>query len=560
MKDDVARSARQPPLTSRNIRILAVSVFAFFGAAVLLSILLVVADQKNPTISTIRDGLLYIVAPLSFVLAVVALRRWNQAQREIKLHKTIEEQFEQLAENIEATFWVYDLEEEKLLYVSPGFQNMLGSSESDDTIDWRTFLDRIHPGALEYIDRVSEHRDSPEHVNETYFRFYSRDGSMRWVRSRIFPVSDEAGWVYRLVGIAENITERRRMEDELQQVNQRLIEGTERLKQRNQEITRLGDMGKRLQSCSSHEEAYRVIAESARDILSDTSGALYVRRNSHDSFRAVATWQDPCLAVEEFAPHQCWALRSGNSHVVEYSGLLCQHIGDESPDKYMCIPVLSQDTPLGILHVQMQDSVDRSLMESHEHMAVAMADQVALVLSNLNLRKRLSALAIRDSLTGLYNRRYMEASLEHEIQRVRRQESSLGVIMMDLDKFKQFNDTYGHAAGDMMLRRLGTFLRTHIRSADIACRYGGEEFVLILPGASLKETHNRGEQLRQGFQTVEIDYDGERLDGVTLSAGVAVFPQHGETGSNLLQMADDALYQAKAHGRNRLVVAASPDG
>lgn len=559
MKDDLARSLWKPPLSSRNIRILAFSVFTLFGVAILLSVALITTDQTNNRIITVRDVLLFIVAPLSFILAFIALRRWNRAQREINRRESIEEQFRQLAENIEATFWLYDLNREQLLYVSPGFRKLLGLSSNDQTIDWRTFLDTIHPGGLEYIDRISKSRNPPDHVNETFFRFYWPNGTMHWIHSRIFAVLDESGTANRLVGIAENITERRQTEEELQRANLRLKEWAERLQRRNQEITRLGEMGKLLQACASHEEAYTIIAESAANIFSDGSGALFARQKSQDQFSAVATWNDPTLETSVFSKHQCWALRSGDSHVVAYSGMLCQHLGDHSPNKYMCIPILAQDTPLGVLHLQMPDSVDESLMESHERMAIAMADQVALALSNLNLRKRLSALALRDSLTGLYNRRYMEVALEHEIRRVRRQRTSLGVIMMDLDNFKQFNDTYGHGAGDMLLRQLGTFLRTHVRSADIACRYGGEEFVVILPSASIEETRVRGEQLRQEFQTIEFQYEGETLDGVTLSAGVAVYPHHGETGARLLQVADDALYQAKADGRNCLVIASVPE-
>lgn len=558
MKDDIARRASQSSPSRRTVCILAFSIFVFFGAALLLSIVLYSDNGTNDLVSAIREVLLYVVTILSLLLAVIALRRWNHAQHEIERRVTVEEQFRQLAENIDATFWLYDLEEEELLYLSPGFCSLLGVTANDEPGDWRTFLDTIHPGSLEYIDRVAQHRDPPGHVNEIFFRFYDSDGSARWVHSRIFPVADESGEAYRLVGIAENITKRRQTEEELQQANVRLKEWAERVEQRNEEITHLGEMGRRLQSCSSYEEAYKIIAESGSDILSNTSGILYVRRNARDAFRAAATWNGASLDTTEFAHSQCWALRTGDSHVVAYSGLLCDHVSDSSADVYMCIPVLSQDTPLGVLHLQMQKSVDEALIESHERIAVAMADQIALVLSNLNLRQRLSVLAIRDSLTGLYNRRYMEVSLEHEVQRVRRQQDPLGVIMMDLDNFKHFNDTYGHAAGDEMLRKLGTFLRTHIRSADIACRYGGEEFVVILPGASLRETKDRAEELRQEFQALEIEYEGDILSGVTLSAGVAVFPQHGDTGIKLLQVADDALYEAKAQGRNRLMVAVRP--
>ena len=161
------------------------------------------------------------------------------------------------------------------------------------------------------------------------------------------------------------------------------------------------------------------------------------------------------------------------------------------------------------------------------------------------------------SITGLFNRRYLEETLEREIYRGRRKGASLGLIMLDLDHFKQFNDTYGHEAGDNLLRTLGKFLAERVRREDVACRYGGEEFVLILAEASSEIVRQRAEDIRREFPKLQILHRGQVLESVTLSLGVAMFPDHGATGRDVLRAADDAMYRAKAQGRNRVVVAES---
>jgi diguanylate cyclase (GGDEF)-like protein len=164
-------------------------------------------------------------------------------------------------------------------------------------------------------------------------------------------------------------------------------------------------------------------------------------------------------------------------------------------------------------------------------------------------------LSVRDPLTGLFNRRYMEETLARELLRAARKTSMLGIIMLDVDHFKRFNDRYGHGAGDLLLREMGKTLRTQIRGGDIVCRYGGEEFLLILPEASLETTRARAESVRQSVAALHLLYESLPLDPVTISLGVAVYPQHGDTADLLVRTADTALYQAKANGRNQVVVA-----
>ncbi|MCI0529788.1 MAG: diguanylate cyclase [Nitrospira sp.] len=196
----------------------------------------------------------------------------------------------------------------------------------------------------------------------------------------------------------------------------------------------------------------------------------------------------------------------------------------------------------------------RCLEESKQRLAVTVAEHIGLALANLKLRETLRIQSIRDPLTSLFNRRYMEETLEKELRRVHRHQQTLGIIMLDIDHFKRFNDAFGHDAGDHLLRNLGTFLQAHIRGEDIACRYGGEEFTLILPGASLDVTRQRAEQIRQGVKHLSIMYSGQSLGPITLSLGVAVFPEHGSTIESIVRTADLALYQAKAAGRDRVMI------
>jgi len=186
---------------------------------------------------------------------------------------------------------------------------------------------------------------------------------------------------------------------------------------------------------------------------------------------------------------------------------------------------------------------------------VAMADFIALALVNIQLRDTLKQEATRDSLSGLFNRRYMEETMNREISRASRYGNPLGIIMLDLDHFKRFNNNFGHEAGDLVIQKLGNYLQNSIRKEDIACRYGGEEFTLILPGASLEVTKKRAEMLRQEIEKLKINYHGTTLNNITVSQGVAVYPDHGQTGDAVLRAADHALYRAKRAGRKQVKLA-----
>ena len=172
----------------------------------------------------------------------------------------------------------------------------------------------------------------------------------------------------------------------------------------------------------------------------------------------------------------------------------------------------------------------------------------------VNAREDLRAQAIRDPLTSLFNRRYMQEALERELHRAEHGGTPLTILILDLDHFKSFNDTWGHEAGDLMLRQLGALMEERTRREDVACRFGGEEFVVILPGMSLGVGCRRAEEFRQGVRGLKIEYQEKLLPAATVSIGLACFPEHGTNTEELLRAADKALYCAKESGRDRVVV------
>jgi diguanylate cyclase (GGDEF)-like protein len=344
------------------------------------------------------------------------------------------------------------------------------------------------------------------------------------------------------------------------QLELRVRERTGELEQRNREMGVLAEMIDFLHSCATAEEAYLVISRAGRDLFPGTTGALFVYNAFRNELEALASWGEPALNPAErvFAPEECWALRREQVYSIDdpRAGLSCRHVPSTLPGKYLCVPMGFRDEVLGVVHLR-SESLDGA-PPLNERLAVNLADHVGLALINLKLRETLRDQAIRDPLTGLFNRRYMEETLERELLRAERSQHPVGVVMLDLDRFKQFNDTFGHEGGDLLLRELGGLLRRQARSSDIVCRYGGEEFVLILPDMPLGIVLQRIEALRSGIRQLDVQYRGQPVGTMTVSAGVAMFPEQGMDGKTLLRAADSALYRAKAEGRDRMVVSDTP--
>ncbi|MGH8727494.1 MAG: diguanylate cyclase [Burkholderiales bacterium] len=354
------------------------------------------------------------------------------------------------------------------------------------------------------------------------------------------------------------VEERGQAEAALKSANDELKAAMHELEQRGRENASLKEMGDLLQTCLAVEEAYKVVNQFADRLFPGSSGALYVLDDPNELLEAVVGWGDSALQEPVFATDECWALRLGRTHLVEDAreGPTCAHLTGKPKGSTLCVPMMAQGETLGVLHVQFPD-VAAKQTQARQRWSVTVGEHLALALANLELREDLMLQAIRDPLTGLFNRRYLEEALEREVLRCARKKRALGMIMLDLDHFKTFNDTSGHEAGDAMLKALSYFLLDNVRAEDIVCRYGGEEFLLIMPEASLDLARQRAEQLRQEVKGLTVQHEGNALGTVTLSLGVAAFPQHGATVNDLLRAADAALYSAKQEGRDRVAVSAN---
>ncbi len=344
--------------------------------------------------------------------------------------------------------------------------------------------------------------------------------------------------------MADNLTklmeERGQAQNDLTGAHEKLKNSMGELESRNWEAGTLSEMADLLQSCFTLEEVSGVIASSAQKLFRGFSGALLVFSASRNVLEATTTWGPSSPAERVFSPNDCWALRRGRLHhsSSDDGAVRCSHLGPVSRLPSLCTPLMAHGETLGILCLVTEPNGSvggqPSISEVNVKLAVSVAEQAALSFANLRLREKLRSQSVHDPLTGLFKRRYLDESLERELPNAIRKNRCLGVIMLDVDRFKRFNDTFGHDAGDTVLRELGDYLAKFIRRGDLARRYGGEEFTLILPESSLEDTRRRAEELRTSFQQLFIKHRDVVLGKVTLSLGVASLPDHGTTAVELL--------------------------
>lgn len=351
------------------------------------------------------------------------------------------------------------------------------------------------------------------------------------------------------------------------------------LKARNHEMLLLNELSSLLHTCGSDRDTFEVIRSYSGRLFPQESGALYLLNAARDELTCQAEWGEHSPGSDHgFGPDGCLALRLGHVHQVDdpQSAPVCGHVRElgQAPRPYLCVPLAAGGEILGIFHLSFEPGhpegeVTRSGEsapggrgsaggETQEHLrdlAIALGDQISLAVSNLRLRESLHRQAIRDPLSGLFNRRYLEESLHREIARAERNGETLALLMLDVDHFKNFNDSFGHEAGDSVLRALARLLKQNVREGDVACRFGGEEFIILLPDTTLEIAQKRAETVRQAAGEISISRAGRNLDPVSVSFGISIYPDHGTSTYTLLAAADAALYRAKQAGRNRVVVA-----
>lgn len=353
------------------------------------------------------------------------------------------------------------------------------------------------------------------------------------------------------------IAERRHAEQRLQKAYTDLQVSMRAVQRHAREVAILREMGDLLQTCANLQEIGEVIERFAVRLFEHEAGGLYLFKSSRNVLEAIATWGELPAGDAVFAPEACWALRRSKPHIVTAGSrdVSCQHVS--TAQSYLCIPLSAQGELIGLLHLRATDTHDE--LDERMSCCTSAAEVIGLAMANFRLRERLREQSIHDDLTGLFNRRYLENTLDREESRAARAGSTLGILMLDIDHFKQLNDTWGHKAGDLALRAVGRLLSALVRNADIATRYGGEEFVIVLPDAAREACLRRAEEIRQRIAEAAATSDpAQNPHPLTVSIGVALFPQHGEHWQAVLLAADQALYQAKKLGRNRVVEAPAP--
>ena len=406
-------------------------------------------------------------------------------------------------------------------------------------------------------------KTSKAYVRE--YRVRSAHGALVWIHERSHIVCDDSGQPESVSGLFFDVTDRKELEAEvaqrtaeLQQANAHLALWAGELEHRNTEINLLGQLGDLLQSCNTSAEALAGIERFLDRFFPADSGGLFVFGESSLTLEAAAVWGGHPPEQKVFSVDECWGLRRGRVHGREeiQAGFRCRHVGaGDAP--YVCVPMTAHGSALGVLHVLLTPLAPEQ-WDARQQLGVRVAEHLALALAKLKLQETLQRLSVRDPLTGLYNRRYMEETLAREMRRAERSGTKLGLIMLDIDHFKHFNDTLGHDAGDALLRDLGVLLQRQVRTGDVACRYGGEEFMVILQDVPPDVTCQRAERIRDAARELRVRHGGRVLEAVTLSLGVAVFPDHGSSPELLMRSADVALYRAKQDGRDRLCVAETP--
>ena len=312
-----------------------------------------------------------------------------------------------------------------------------------------------------------------------------------------------------------------------------------------EELFAMTDM---LQSANGYEDAGTVLATTANRLLPNFGGALYVFNNSQDRLDLIRSWNFPenISPSETLLPTTCWALKRGKPHINDAASntLLCSHHLQEVAS--VEVPMVARGSLYGLLAFYYRGEDAFSHLMEVRRMGRALADSMSLALSNISLNERLKSQSLRDPLTGLYNRRYMEDALERIIHTAERSKSATSVVMIDLDNFKRLNDEHGHAKGDAVLRDVAQHLVGSLRPSDVVSRYGGEELVLILPETELDDAIAKSDLLRSGIERLEQSH------GIPISAsfGVASYPVSAVDYRQLIPIADEALYAAKHAGKN----------
>ncbi len=352
----------------------------------------------------------------------------------------------------------------------------------------------------------------------------------------------------RIAALEESEAEYRRTEEARSLTKMKSGRADSVSEQRVRDANNFCQMGARLQTCETLDEAYKTIQQFGPDLFPAMTGGLFVSSGLRKNMETLASWGGDLQSARSFPPEHCQAFIHGQAVFSESApGTRCKHINPSFSGSYLDAPIIASGEIIGLLHLESRfKTYDRKV----EELALIVAEHLALSLSNLKLRETLSEESVRDPLTGLFNRRYMEESLAQELARASRAKYPVSLLKLAVDDFEHFNDAFGRDGSDLLLKELGALIQQQVRRGDIFCRLAGESFVLILPSAKPEFAVKRAQGFREAVKSLNLASRGQLLGPVTISVGVSAYPDHGTSADELLRMADQALSHAKAKGRD----------
>jgi diguanylate cyclase (GGDEF)-like protein/PAS domain S-box-containing protein len=352
-----------------------------------------------------------------------------------------------------------------------------------------------------------------------------------------------------VICIVRDVSRQREARNEIVQINSRLEHSLRMHEALTAQLRHMSEFGELLQSCFTLREVEPVAGAMWASLFPGCSGAILLATASRTALERVVSWGTDLSSPPVIPLTDCWALRRGKLHTSET--MPCSGCGMHVGADRICVPMSAQGEMIGVLHLESASSAAAG--ESSLELISAITERIGVAITNLRFRDVLKEQAMIDPLTGLYNRRFLEEYLELELLRAARCRRPFALLMLDADHFKRFNDTFGHQAGDVILREIAQVLRNQTPPGGMACRFGGEELIVVCPETSLDEAMARAERIRQAVESLVVSDHGQPLGKVTVSIGVAAAPSRGASATELLQAADKALYQAKHNGRNRIV-------
>lgn len=522
---------------SISMFLIALSFDNLLSIALVITVLTYIVSSVNSTFSGC-DAIIN-----SFKLKYANLALANDLSSSIKLlHQTNTSLSENelalrlIQENAPIGMAIVSLSGE-LLQVNKAMCEITGYNKNE--LQGRTFQEITYPDDLDGdLALVKKLLDGTQSSYQYEKRYVQKNQMTVWVLLSVTLMRGKKGQPIYFIAQIENIDERKR--DEIFQNN-------------------LKEMTHMLQICRSSTEAYTITNKFAREIFDEFSGGLAIVNSQTNNLETVYQWGESQLLKNRFVMDDCLALRSQDKFIVNdpNKDITCQHFSTKLSSGYVCIPIIIDGEIIGVMNFSTNNN--KRISEYYKKNMLTFVETITISLANIRLHEIMQEQAIHDALTGLYNRYYLMNTLPRMMEETLNKNQTLCVAILDLDYFKNINDTWGHVAGDEVLKSMGEIIKENLRSNDICCRFGGEEFIVILVGISLVKAVKRLEDIRTQIENARIYFHGSPLPMLSTSIGVAEVPTHGMTTEEIISQADKALYEAKAAGRNRLMIAKSSE-